>query len=70
LGAHHDKNLYPDHSLSERTILGMVAELTEMVTAVRQGRQPEPGGEAGRTSIALVHAVYQATARGAWVEIA
>jgi predicted dehydrogenase len=60
---------YPDHSLAERTMLGMVAELTEMVAAVREGRQPDPGGEAGRTSVALVHAVYQAAARGAWVEI-
>ena len=40
-----------------------------MAEAVRAGRQPDPGGEAGRTSVALVHAVYQAAERGAWVEI-
>lgn len=60
---------YPDHSLSDRTMLGMVAELTEMAEAVRQGRQPEPGGEAGRTSVALVQAVYQAAERGTWIEL-
>jgi predicted dehydrogenase len=60
---------YPDHSLSDRTMLGMVAELAEMVDAVRQGRQPEPGGDAGRTSVALVQAVYQAAERGTWVEL-
>ena len=58
---------YPDSGFSDRTMQGMVAELTEMVEAVRQGRQPEPGGEAGRTSVALVHAVYQAAERGSWV---
>jgi myo-inositol 2-dehydrogenase / D-chiro-inositol 1-dehydrogenase len=58
---------YPDSGFSDRTMRGMVAELTEMVEAVSQGRQPEPGGEAGRTSVALVHAVYQAAERGSWI---
>ena len=61
---------YPDHSLSQRTMLGMVSELTEMIDAVRDGRQPEPTGEDGRTSVALVHHVYDAAARGVWVEVA
>ena len=60
---------YPDHSLAERTMLGMVAELTEMVEAVQQGRQPGPSGSDGRTSVALVQAVYEAAERGIWVEI-
>ncbi|HEY3229178.1 MAG TPA: Gfo/Idh/MocA family oxidoreductase [Roseiflexaceae bacterium] len=60
---------YPDQSLSERTMLGMIAELTEMVEAVRQGRQPEPSGEGGRTSVALVHATYQAAERRVWVTV-
>ncbi len=45
------------------------AELTEMADAVREGRQPEPGGEAGRTSVALAHAVYQAAERGSWIAV-
>lgn len=61
---------YPDHGLSQRTMLGMVAELTEMIDAVRKGRQPEPTGEDGRTSVALVHKVYDAASRGVWVEVA
>lgn len=60
---------YPDYGLADRAMVGMVAELTEMVEAVRQGRQPEPSGEAGRTSVALVLAVYQAAQTGAWVNI-
>ena len=60
---------YPDYSLSERAMVGMVAELTEMVDAVRQGRQPHPSGQAGRTSVALALATYQAAERGVWVEL-
>ena len=60
---------YPDYSLSERVMIGMVAELTEIVEAVREGRQPSPSGEDGRTSVALVLATYQAAETGAWVEI-
>ena len=54
----------------ERVMVGMVAELTEMVEAVREGRQPEPSGDAGRTALALVLATYQAAETGSWVEIA
>jgi len=59
----------PDHGLSERVMSGMVAEVTEMVDAVRQGRQPSPSGEDGRTSVALVLATYNAAERGSWIEI-
>jgi predicted dehydrogenase len=60
---------YPDHGLSDRVMVGMVNELTEMVEAVRTGRQPDPSGEAGRTSIALVKATYEAAETGTWVEL-
>lgn len=60
---------YLDYSLSERVMVGMVAELKEMVEAVREGRQPEPSGEAGRSSVALVLATYRAAQTGAWIEI-
>jgi predicted dehydrogenase len=49
-------------------MVGMVAELTEMVEAVREGRQPEPNGEAGRTAVALVSAAYRSAEAGAWVK--
>jgi predicted dehydrogenase len=48
---------------------GMIAELTEMTNAVREGRQPQPDGHAGRTSIKLVQAVYQAAEEGRWVTL-
>lgn len=60
---------YPDYGLSDRAMTGMVAELTEMVEAVRTGRQPSPSGEEGRTSVALVLATYQSARSGTWVEI-
>jgi predicted dehydrogenase len=60
---------YPDSGFSDRTMQGMVAELTEMADAVRQGRQPDPGGEAGRRSVALVHAVYRAAEQGSWIAV-
>lgn len=60
---------YPDSGLSDRVMIGMVAELTEMVEAVREGRQPSPSGEDGRTSVALVLATYQAAETGGWIEI-
>jgi predicted dehydrogenase len=60
---------HPDAGLSERVMVGMVAELTEMVEAVREGRQPQPSGEAGRASIALVQATYKSAESGQWVEL-
>jgi predicted dehydrogenase len=59
----------PDTGFGERTMVGMVAELTEMVEALRAGRQPEPSGEAGRRSVALVRAVYAAAATNSWVTV-
>ena len=63
----HCYNPYQGHA--ERITVGMVAELTEMVGAVREGRQPEPSGQTGRTALALVSATYQSAETGAWVEI-
>ncbi|MDH3673898.1 MAG: Gfo/Idh/MocA family oxidoreductase [Anaerolineae bacterium] len=60
---------YPDHGLAERVMIGMVAELTEFVEAVRAGRQPQPSGEEGRTSVALVLATYRSAQTGTWVEL-
>jgi predicted dehydrogenase len=60
---------HPDAGLSERVMVGMVSELTEMVEAVREGRQPQPSGEAGRASIALVQATYKSAESGQWVEL-
>jgi predicted dehydrogenase len=60
---------YPDESFSERTMRGMVAELTEMADAVRAGREPSPAGEDGARSVALVQAIYQASAEQKWVDV-
>lgn len=60
---------HPDAGLSERVMVGMIAELSEMVEAVCQGRQPEPSGETGRTSVALVLATYKSAETGQWVQL-
>lgn len=60
---------YPDESFPNRTLRGMVAELTEMADAVREGREPSPSGVEGRTSVALVDAIYRSAREGAWVEV-
>lgn len=60
---------YPDSGFGDRTMQGMVAELTEMAEAVRAGREPSPSGEDGRTSVALVHAVYRAAEERSWVDV-
>ncbi len=64
---HYCYNPYQGHA--ERIMVGMLAELTEMVEAVREGRQPEPSGQTGRMALALVVAAYQSAEAGAWVEI-
>ena len=64
---HHCYNPYQGHA--ERIMVGMVAELTEMVEAVREGRQPEPSGQTGRRAVALVSAAYRSAETGAWVEV-
>jgi UDP-N-acetylglucosamine 3-dehydrogenase len=64
---HQCYNPYQGHA--ERVTVGMIAELTEMVEAVRESRQPEPSGQAGRTAVALVSAAYQSAETGAWVEV-
>jgi predicted dehydrogenase len=60
-------NPYLGHE--DRIMVGMVAELSEMIEAVRQGRQPVPDGEAGRTALALVLAAYHSARVGAWVDV-
>jgi predicted dehydrogenase len=64
----HCYDPYQGHA--DRIMVGMVAELTEMVEAVREGRQPEPGGEAGRRAVTLVSAAYRSAETGAWVRTA
>ena len=59
----------PDHGLSERTMLGMVAELDEMVNSVREKRPPSVTGEDGARRLAYVLAVYESAATGQWVPI-
>jgi predicted dehydrogenase len=63
---HHCYDPYQGHA--DRIMVGMVAELTEMVEAVREDRQPEPSGEAGRRAVALVESAYKAAEMGVWVE--
>ncbi len=58
-----------DAGLAERVEVGMVAELGEMVNAVREGRPPSVTGEAGRAALAAVLGVYDSAATGAWVEV-
>ena len=58
-----------DSSLADRSMIGMIAELTEMVNAVREKRAPSVTGVDGRTGLADVLAVYESAATGQWVEI-
>jgi predicted dehydrogenase len=59
----------PDHGLPERSMLGMIAELTEMVSAVREKRPPSVTGMDGRAALANVLAVYESAATGKWVDV-
>lgn len=58
-----------DHSLADRSMVGMIAELTEMVNSVREKRPPSVAGHDGRAGLADVLAVYESAATGKWVEI-
>ena len=59
----------PDSGLPDRTLVGMIAELTEMVNSVREGRPPSVTGEDGRASLAAVLAAYRSAETGQWVEV-
>lgn len=59
----------PDSGLPDRSMIGMIAELTEMVNAVREKRAPSVTGVEGRTGLADVLAVYESAASGEWIEI-
>lgn len=64
------KHFYkPDSGLPDRTMVGMIAELTEMVNSVREGRPPSVTGEAGRAGLAAVLAIYRSAETGKWVEV-
>lgn len=60
---------YRDQSMEDRVRVGMVAELTALVEAIRAGVQPQPAGEAGRAALAVTLAVYEAAARRVWVTV-
>lgn len=59
----------PDQGLSDRSMLGMVAELDEMANSVRDKRPPGVTGQDGRTALADVLAVYESSATGKWIDI-
>ena len=64
------KHFYkPDSGFTDRAQVGMVAELTEMVDSVREGRPPSVTGEEGRAGLAAVQAIYRAAETGQWVEV-
>lgn len=59
----------PDHGISERTMVGMIAELAEMANSVREKRPPSVTGQDGRAALADVLAVYESSATGKWIDI-
>lgn len=59
----------PDHGLPDRTMLGMIAELTEMVNSVREKRPPSVTGHDGRAALANILAVYESAATGKWIDM-
>ncbi len=59
----------PDSGLSDRSMVGMINELTEMVNSVREKRPPSVTGQDGRNGLADVLAVYESAATGQWVSI-
>lgn len=58
-----------DSGLSERSMVGMIAELTEMVNSVREKRPPSVTGREGRAALADVLAVYESAAQGKWISL-
>jgi predicted dehydrogenase len=58
-----------DSGLPERTLVGLIAELSEMVNSVRAGRPPSVTGEAGRAGLAAVQAIYRSAETGQWVAV-
>ena len=58
-----------DSGLPERTMVGMIAELSEMVNSVREGRPPSVTGEDGRAGLAAVQAIYRSAETGQWVAV-
>ncbi|RMF80170.1 MAG: gfo/Idh/MocA family oxidoreductase [Chloroflexi bacterium] len=69
-GEHTIRHFYrPEQGLAERSMVGIVAEISEMIASVREGRPPSPSGEDGRDALALVEATYQASATGQWVNV-
>lgn len=58
-----------DDGLTERIMVGMVAELTEMANSVREARPPSVTGQDGRAALAAVLAVYESAASGGWVQL-
>jgi predicted dehydrogenase len=64
------KHFYPaECGLTERTMVGMVGELTEMVNSIREHRPPSVTGEDGRKALAAVLGVYESSRTGQWVEV-
>ena len=59
----------PSLGLPERTMLGMVAELNEMLDSIREDRAPSVGGAEGRAALAAVLAVYESSATSQWVSL-
>lgn len=58
-----------DSSLADRAMVGMIAELNEMVNAVRERRPPSVTGDDGRAALAEVLAIYDSAATGKWVDL-
>jgi predicted dehydrogenase len=50
-------------------MVGLLAELTEMVSSVREGRPPSVTGQDGRAGLAAVLAAYRSAETGNWVEV-
>ncbi|HZQ08464.1 MAG TPA: Gfo/Idh/MocA family oxidoreductase [Anaerolineae bacterium] len=59
----------PDSGLPDRSMVGMINELTEMVNSVREKRPPSVTGQDGRNGLADVLAVYESAATGQWVSL-